>query len=497
MKKKFVLGLLLLVPVFTSCLLIFPSLAAPNEPEQLDPIKIGMFLPVSFGYNYYGEWARQGFELGLKYATNNTNATAAGREYELHYYDTLGDYAAIGGIVTSAIETDNLDIIFGGASSAVAANMIPVAKQYEKLYFVGPAADAEITGALFDKHTFRVSRNSYHDAVAGIYHSMDVLGAKNIAFLAMDYSFGYSGVGAMSQEVAKRGGKVVDIQYAPFHLAPPVGHFTPYLLDLIDTAQTTGIDMLHIIWAGSFTELITDVWAQNVFNYMNVSWVAIDIISMNILEAALTPPATIIGGQGLCLYGYQLPNNPVNDWMVQQHIDQNIMPNLQYFGQTYRVPELFTASAFGSAQFIVNVTNTVPDLNIDYMIAHLEGLNITCPKGPTYMRPNDHQGLAEMYIADVVNDTDPSSETYKQVIAKLNQTIPALACAPPVTTNYEPYPEDFTVIYTTVMSTVISGTTIIETIIQTSVSILRTPGFGIVAVLIGVPTALYYRRRKK
>ncbi len=490
MKKNKILGIMILIPFALSCLLIFPSLATPNEPEQSDPIKIGVFLPISTGYKDYGEWTRQGFELGLIYATEGTNATSAGRPYELLYYDTFGSPTAITDIVTGAIESDGIDIIFGACSSAVAPYIIPVAKQYEKLYFVGPAADTEITGALFDKHTFRVARNNYHDAVAGIYHSMEVIGAKKIAFLAMDYSFGYSGVGAMSQEVAKRGGKVVDIQYAPFSLAPPAGHFTPYLLDLIDTATTTGIDMLHIIWAGSFTELWNDIVAQDISSYMNVSGVAIDILAMNALEATLTPPATIIGGQGLCVYGYKLPNNTVNDWMVEQHITRNVMPNYKNWGLTYRVPELFTASSFGSAQFLVNVTDTVTDMNIDHMIAHLEGLNITTPKGPTYMRPNDHQGLAEMYIADIVNDTDPTSETYKLVIAELNQTIPALECAPPITTDYEPYPE-------TVISTVVSGTTIITTIIQTSVSILRTPGFGIVAVLTGVPTALYYRRRKK
>ena len=455
MKKNKIIGIMILIPFTISCLLIFPSLAIPNELEQPDPIKIGVFIPISTGYKDYGEWARQGFELGLMYATDGTNATSAGRPYELHYYDTLNSPASIATIVTDAIETDGIDIIFGGCSSAVAANIIPVAKQYEKLYFVGPAADTEITGNLFDKHTFRVSRNNYHDAVAGIYHSMEVIGAKKIAFLAMDYSFGYSGVGAMSQEVAKRGGKVVDIEYAPFSLAPPAGWFTPYLLDLIDVDSTVGIDMLHIIWAGSFTELWNDIINQGIPNYMNVSGVAIDILSMNALEATLTPPATIIGGQGLCVYGYKLPNNPVNDWMVEQHITRNIMPNYKYWGLTYRVPELFTASAFGSAQFLVNVTDTVADMNIDHMIAHLEGLNITTPKGPTYMRPNDHQGLAEMYIADIVNDTNPTSETYNLVIAELYQTISAADCAPPITTDYIPYPK-------TVISTVVSSQTLLR-----------------------------------
>jgi hypothetical protein len=160
---------------------------------------------------------------------------------------------------------------------------------------------------------------------------------------------------------------------------------------------------------------------------------------------------------------------------------------------------LFTASGFATAQFLVNVTNAVPDLSIDNMNAHLEGLNITTPKGPTYLRPTDHQGLAEMYIADIVNDTDPTSETYKLVIAELNQSIPALECAPPVTTNYEPYPENFTVIVkdTTLITTIISGTTIIQTSIIETISVLRTPGFGLALALAGIPFVLYRKKRRK
>jgi branched-chain amino acid transport system substrate-binding protein len=364
-----------------------------------------------------------------------------------------------------------------------------VAADYGKLYFAGPAADAEITASLFDKHTFRVARNSYHDAKAGIYHSMDVLGAEKIAFLALDHPFGYTGVAAMQSEVVKRGGQVVTTEYAPYGTTD----FSSYLTRLNTEATTGRIDMLHIIWAGSFVEMLVDIANYNVGSNMNISGVAIDIFSMNLLEAALNPlGVTLVGSQGLCVYGYELPNNEVNDWMVQEHLNRNVTPNGQY-GLTYRVPELFTASAFGSAQFLVNVTNTVADLQIDNMIHHLEGLNITTPKGPTYLRPTDHQGLAEMYIADVVNDTDPLSETYNLIIAKLNQSIPALEVAPPVATNYVPYPDITTVVETTV----IDGTTIYSTIETTLTSIVRTPGFGMVLAMIAVVPVVIYKKKKK
>jgi len=124
--------------------------------------------------------------------------------------------------------------------------------------------------------------------------------------------------------------------------------------------------------------------------------------------------------------------------MVAQHVTRNIKPNGQY-GLQYRVPELFTASGFATAQFLVDVTNAIPDLNTNLMINYLEsGITIDTPKGPTYLRPDDHQGLAEMYIARAVNDTRPASETYNLIIADLVRTLDRNEVAPPIESGYTP-----------------------------------------------------------
>ena len=57
---------------------------------------------------------------------------------------------------------------------------------------------------------------------------------------------------------------------------------------------------------------------------------------------------------------------------------------------------------------------------------------INTPKGPTYLRPADHQGLAEMYIAKAVNDTRSGSETENLIIAELVDTLNYSSVAPPV-----------------------------------------------------------------
>jgi hypothetical protein len=142
---------------------------------------------------------------------------------------------------------------------------------------------------------------------------------------------------------------------------------------------------------------------------------------------------------------------------VAQHVTRNIKPNAQY-GLQYRVPELFTASGFATAQFLVDVTNSIPDLNTGLMINYLEsGVTINTPKGPTYLRPDDHQGLAEMYIAKAVNDTRPGSETENLIIAELVETLDRNAVAPPIASGYTP--GGFAPTTTTTISTTTTTTT--------------------------------------
>jgi branched-chain amino acid transport system substrate-binding protein len=432
------LSLILFVSVFIPCFFVQP--AAAETPAQTTPIKIGIFTPETAGLTTYGPWTKQGFELGMIYATtemgyDNENKTEAGRPYELHYYDTKGDVSHAATVATQAIETDGIDILVGATSSAVAAALAPIAEDYEKIFFITPAAASSITESGFNPYIFRIARNNWHDAYAGVTYAMDTLGYTKFAFLAADYSFGYDGVASMTSVIEDKGGVVLGSVYAGLFDTD----FTADIDALKALDAANDIEYLFIIWALDFSYLYGDLASQNLAADMEIAGACIDILSMNAIEASLTPPATYIGSTGLCVYGYELPDNPVNDWMVAQHIARNVQSDYPYY--TFMVPELFTASAFATAQFLVDVTNEIANLDTDLMINYLEsGITINCPKGPTYLRPEDHQGLAEMYIATAVNDTRSGSETENLVIAELVETLNYSTVAPPVASEWDGVP---------------------------------------------------------
>ncbi len=490
--------MLLVASIFVPCFFAKPAVA------QLDPIKIGVFTPETVGSYlwFYGPWTKQGFELGMIYATtemgyDNENMTEAGRPYEIHYYDTQGSTTIAASQAVDAIEIDGIDIMVGATSSAVAATLSGIAEENEILYFITPAAASSLTAENFNPYIFRVARNNWHDAYAGVTYAMDesYLNYSRFAFLAIDYSFGYDGVSSMKTLIEDRGGSVLSIQYAPGGATD----FSPYILNLQAVDALYDIEYLFLIWAGDFSYLYDYLDSYNVADDMEISGACIDILSMNIIEDSLSgSDATYIGSTGLCLYGYGLPNNAVNDWMVAEHVTRNVMPNINIWGQTYRVPELFTASAFATAQFLVDVTNEITDLDTDLMINYLEGgVTLNCPKGTTYLRPDDHQGLAEMYIATAVNDTDPASETYYEVIAELNVTLDRNTVAPPVAAmwNDEPYvPGGFAPPPTTTPTTTTdTGTT---TPPPGGFDILTVSLIGVGGIVVGViVAAVIFRKR--
>jgi branched-chain amino acid transport system substrate-binding protein len=425
---------------------------------------------------------------------DSENMTEAGRPYELHYYDTKGSVVDAATAATTAIETDGIDILVGATSSAVAAAIAPIAESYEKVYFITPAAAASLTAGGFNPYIFRIARNNWQDAYAGVTYAIDTLGHSTFAFLAADYSFGYDGVASMTTVIEEKGGVVISSVYANLFDTD----FTQEIDALKAADLVNDIDYLFIIWALDFSYLYNDMTTQNLAADMEIAGACIDILSMNTIEGSLTPPATYINSTGLSLYGYELPDNPVNDWMVAQHVTRNIMPNSQY-GLTYRVPELFTASAFATAQFLVDVTNEVADLDTDLMINYLEsGVTINTPKGETFLRPDDHQGLAEMYIAKAVNDTRSGSETENLIIAELVQTLNKTYVAPPVASvwNDAPYvPGGFAPTTPPTTSTTTSTGTATTGPPETPTPIVLPLALAAAVVVIVVLVVLLYRKQ--
>ncbi|WP_391122901.1 substrate-binding domain-containing protein [Psychrobacillus sp. L3] len=338
--------------------------------EEAGTIKIGVLASLTGALESYGKQTKNGFELGLEYATGGT-MEVAGKKIEVVYEDTETKPEVAVQKATKLLEDDKVDFLVGSSSSGDTLAVLPLAEEYEKIMVVEPAVADSITGSEFNPYIFRTGRNSSQDAVAGA-AAIAKPGVK-IATFAPDYSFGWDGVAAFKAAAEKLGAVVVLEEFAD----PAATDFTSNLQKIIQTKP----DYLFVIWAGANSpwNQIADLKIQE--KGIKISTGAPDIAALSVMEP-------LVGMEGFTVYYHTLPHNPINDWLVEVH-------KKRFDGA---VPDLFTPGGMSAAIAIVEALKK-SEGNADgkELIKLMEGMSFETPKGTMTFRPQDHQALQSLY----------------------------------------------------------------------------------------------------
>ncbi|WP_088007001.1 substrate-binding domain-containing protein [Indiicoccus explosivorum] len=370
MKKK------VLLTVLTAGVMAFG--AACSDPEvteeaaaaEDETIKIGVLASLTGALESYGKQTQQGFELGLEYATDGT-MEVDGKKIEVVYEDTETKPEVAVQKATKLLEEDEVDFLVGSSSSGDTLAVLPLAEEYETIMVVEPAVADSITGSEFNEFIFRTSRNSSQDAIAGA-AAIAEPGVK-IATFAPDYSFGIDGVAAFKAAAEELGAEVIHEEYAD----PAATDFTSNLQKIIEADP----DYLFIVWAGA-----NSPWNQIADMKLQEQGITISTGAPDI--AALSTMKPLVGMEGFTVYHHTLPDNEVNDWLVEQH-------KAKYDGQ---VPDLFTPGGMTAAIAIVEALKASGgSTDGNELIDVMEGMSFDTPKGEMTFRPEDHQALQTLY----------------------------------------------------------------------------------------------------
>ena len=285
-------------------------------------------------------------------------------------------------MLEEAYGDDDVDIAVGPVSSGVALAMLPVAEEYEKILIVEPAVADSITGENWNRYIFRTGRNSSQDAISNAV----ALGGENvnIATLAQDYAFGRDGVAAFREALGDTGAELVHEEYVPTDTTD----FTA-AAERIFTAMKDleGEKKLFIIWAGGGNPM-------GKINAMDPSRYGIEIATGGNILAALTAYKELPGMEGATYYYYEIPQNPVNDWLVKEHMARYDTP-----------PDFFTAGGMAAGLAVVEAIRKAGSTDTEDLIEAMEGMEWETPKGMMRFRAEDHQALQSMYhFKTVVRD---------------------------------------------------------------------------------------------
>lgn len=355
------------------------------EPEaEAEVLKIGQLSMLSGAMALYGQQQVRGFELGLEYMSGGeTDAEGryiiAGRPVEVITKDTEGDPEKGVSLALELIERDGVELLQGPVSSSVAAALTTVALENEIILMVDPAASAFTTGAYFNPYVFRTARTNYDDTLVIAKYLVENVGP-TFAHIGVDNAFGQGSGVALAYSVEQFGGEVIADIYAPFDTTD----FTPY----IQQAMDSGADNLFLTWSGTgYVTLFQQLADLGALDELTVATGYGDNASFAAVYGAALDQI------GLNVYHYTVPDNEVNDWLVERHMAEYSEP-----------PDLFTAGGMASAIALASALDqTGGDTSGEAMIAALEGLKFEGPKGTYYIRPEDHVCEQPMNILRLVN----------------------------------------------------------------------------------------------
>lgn len=340
-----------------------------------EPIRVGIVTSMSGAFEYYGVMQTRGFAMGIEYATGGTNMVL-GRPIEIFIEDDTGDPGVGVQKARELVERRDVHFLQGSASSAVALAVQDVALQYERIFLVAPAAADSITGSNWNRFTFRTGSTAMQDALTGGVYAARYLG-NTFAIFVPDFAWGHDTLKAWRYAIEGEGKSVGHEILVPFDTAD----FTPHLMRLMLTNADVGI----VAWAGAGgIRLFEQIEEFGIYERMTITSGFGDIPALEAMGMS------IVGSQGMMKYFHTLPDNEVNDWLVQEYQARYNMP-----------PDLFVPCAFAAAQALVQAIETAGTIDTDTLIDTMAGMRFMTPKGEMYFRPEDHQALQTMYVVEI------------------------------------------------------------------------------------------------
>ncbi|MEO3477453.1 substrate-binding domain-containing protein [Phaeobacter sp. CAU 1743] len=336
-------------------------------------IKIAHIYGKTGPYEAYAKQSHDGLMLGLEYATGGT-MEINGEKIVVIEKDTQLKPENGKALLEEAYGDDEVDLAIGPVSSGVALAMLPVAEEYEKLLIVEPAVADSITGANWNRYIFRTGRNSSQDAVS---NAIALAGEDtHIATLAQDYAFGRDGIAAFKEALESVGSDVAHEEYVPTDTTD----FTAAAERIFNAMKDLdGKKKLFVIWAGGGNPM-------SKINAMAPSRFGIEMATGGNILAAMKAYKEFPGMEGATYYYYEIPQNPVNDWLVKEHEAR--------FGAP---PDFFTAGGMTAGIAAVEAIKKAGSTDTEELITAMEGMEWETPKGTMMFRAEDHQALQPMY----------------------------------------------------------------------------------------------------
>ena len=364
-----------------------------NNKEEVEPIKIGVPIPLSGDFAVYGDYQRQGTELALQEI--NAAGGILGRPVEAIYADTESAVQPTIDKVTSLIQRDNVDVLIGIISSAGRDAVVPVLFREKKIllypttYEGGVAAKFKDKGARYVFTTGPVSEQY----IGPFFPWMADNWGKSFYLLGMDYIYGIGSLEHANKYIADLEGTVVGEELIPLG--------TSDFSAVLNRVVAAKPDVVFAVVAGD--DLI---YLIKQFNEFGLRDKGIHFGTSELDESYMQAlGADNVTGLA-CSYPYfMVVDTPENEAFLAALRDM--------YGED-TLASLATESQYYSVKMFAKAAEQAGSLETEALISALENVSIDAPEGPVSVRKMDHQGIVNDIIAVVEPDASlPYHEWFK------------------------------------------------------------------------------------
>jgi branched-chain amino acid transport system substrate-binding protein/urea transport system substrate-binding protein len=334
------------------------------------PIKIGVVLPLSGGFEIYGNLGVRGAKMAVA-EINAAGGVLDGRPLELIIEDNKTDPKTAVEKAKKLVMRDKVVALMGPVSSAARDAMTPVAEKYKTPLLYG----IDYEGGVCNRYVFLYSAIPDHDMDKLIPYMAEKYG-KSFYIFGYDYVWPHKMTEAIKRNVEKIGGEIVGIEYTPFG----VKDYAP----TIQKISKSGAKILMLIVPGA--DGFTFIKQFSNFGLKEKIQIVALASDENYLMA-LTPDQS----EGIFTalpFLASLDKPEAKDFVARQH---------KMFGPD-TVVTWATGSHYGLIMLLAEAIKKAGSDDREKIIDNMGDLTITVGNGPETMRVSDHHMILNMLI---------------------------------------------------------------------------------------------------
>lgn len=370
-----------------------------------EALKIGLNYPQSGRYEYLGLQQR----LGAFLAVEEINETGGimGRPVEMVIRNTRLDPKRGVANVQEMIDEHDVQMIFGGVSSAVAIASGKAAKERDRIYFGTLTYANATTGSAGHTHMFRESYNAWMTASAIGQYMAEHYSDKKYFYITADYSWGYSVEESMRAQSGTEDSDRHPVTRTPFPNAR-----TQDFQAALEAAEASDADVLVLILGGGdMVRAVNMAYDMGLKEKMQIVWP-----NTSLGTALQLGPSLMEGIIGAAPWFWNLP--------YEKDYERGIA-FVEAFSDAYDMrPSSAAASAYSIVYQYKDAVERAGTTNTADVIKALEGHRYSLLKDEQEWRAFDHQNVQSVYVVRMRPREEVLKDKYYSAFYEILDTIP-------------------------------------------------------------------------